>query len=162
MNTGEMGVHSYGYVWLIINSICTSAYILYIQQITRSIHIHTVGMVYYNNLWSILILAPIAFINNEFQAFSDQTIMSAEFFIVCTMSGVIGFGLNIASFYCVQQTSAVTYAIIGTLNKIPLTLIGYLVFDYDVTKQGIFFTITTFVGGIIYLYGICSRNRGKK
>ena len=55
---------------------------------------------------------------------SDQTIMSAEFFIVCTMSGVIGFGLNIASFYCVQQTSAVTYAIIGTLNKIPLIFVG--------------------------------------
>ena len=77
-------------------------------------------------------------------------------------SGVVGFVLNLASFWCNQvrgapsqlslssqlsalaadrfclrhqSNSATTYAVVGALNKIPLLLLGALLFSNVITDQ---------------------------
>ena len=36
----------------------------------------------------------------------------------------VGFFLNLATLWCVQNNTATTYAIVGSLNKIPLAFVG--------------------------------------
>ena len=55
---------------------------------------------------------------------SDFSWINQEFIIISIIAGVIGFGLNVASFRCIQHTSAVTHAVVGAMNKIPLMLLG--------------------------------------
>ena len=61
----EVNTHMVGYAWLLTNSMCTAMYILCIEHIMRTMNTHIVGMVYYNNLCSILILIPLAMFNGE-------------------------------------------------------------------------------------------------
>ena len=65
---------------------------------------------------------------------------------------IIGAGLNFSSLYCVGATSATTYAIVGTLNKIPVTIIGYFIFDAKITNNGLIFIALASLGGLLYGY----------
>ena len=79
------------------------------------------------------LLITLTFINSDFSWINQ------EFIIISIIAGVIGFGLNVASFRCIQQTSAVTYAVVGAMNKIPLMLLGkscYWHGHYHIFHQG--------------------------
>ena len=65
----------------------------------------------------------------------------------------LGFYLNFASLWAVSATSATTYAIVGSLNKIPITVLGFLIFpDTEMTQEGIMFIIMATMGGLLYGY----------
>jgi GDP-mannose transporter len=86
------------------------------------------------------------------QMFYDRDIFNSYFIWSVVLTGVIGFGLNFASLWCVSSTSATTYAIVGTLNKIPITILGFLLFDTKLTSQGIGFVVLATLGGLLYGY----------
>ncbi len=68
------------------------------------------------------------------------------------MAGVLGFYLNFASLWCVSETSASTYAITGSLCKIPVAILGVLLFNTPLTPRGISFISMSIFGGLIYAY----------
>lgn len=51
------------------------------------------------------------------------------------LSGVVGFVLNLASLWCNQSVTATTYAVVGAMNKIPLLLLGAVLFTNVITSQ---------------------------
>jgi GDP-mannose transporter len=53
---------------------------------------------------------------------------------------------------CVASTSATTYAIVGTLNKVPIAFLGIILFKAYLTKQGYFFVAVNFIGCACYSY----------
>ena len=82
----------------------------------------------------------------------NPRIMTPNFLLINTLAGLLGAGLNFASLYCVGSTSATTYATVGTLNKIPVTLIGYFLFDARITSEGLMFIAFASLGGLLYGY----------
>lgn len=48
---------------------------------------------------------------------------------------MVGFVLNLASLWCNQSVSATTYAVVGAMNKIPLLLLGTVLFTSVITSQ---------------------------
>ncbi len=54
--------------------------------------------------------------------------MSSMLFCFIAFSGVVGILLSFSSLWCVSSTSATTYAIVGTLNKVPVTVLGAVIF----------------------------------
>lgn len=49
------------------------------------------------------------------------------------LSGVLGTMISAASFWCVTATSGSTYSVIGTLNKVPVVVLGYFMFREPTT-----------------------------
>lgn len=52
-----------------------------------------------------------------------------------SIAGVVGFVLNLASLWCNQSVTATTYAVVGAMNKIPLLLLGAVLFTNAITSQ---------------------------
>jgi GDP-mannose transporter len=67
-------------------------------------------------------------------------------------AGVIGFLLNFASLNCVAATGPSTYAIVGSMNKVPVALLGYWLFDNVITPQTWFFIGVSMAGGFLYSF----------
>ena len=107
-------------------------------------------MVYYNNLISAFLLFPACVLNKEIEKLLNPVIMTKEFIIYNCIAGLLGFFLNFASLWCVSATSATTYAIVGSVNKIPITILGFLLFHAKMTHQGILYVIMASVGGLLY------------
>jgi GDP-mannose transporter len=141
-----------GYFWMIMNCLSTSGYVLYMRYASSTIQLPKFGMVYYNNVLSILILLPIMFLRHEYKSFVDPVYWNIQFLIINILAGILGFYLNFASLWCVSSTSATTYAIVGSVNKVPITILGFFLFKAKMTIEGtIFVTFATF-GGFLYAY----------
>ena len=144
-----------GYFFLFLNLVSTSGYVLVMRYATTTsdIQLPRFGMLYYNNLISAMLLLPICFIKGELpRALFDTSLMTQNFLTVNTVAAVLGFYLNFASLWCVSATSATTYAIIGSLNKIPITILGFLMFDAKMTEAGVVYILIATLAGFLYAY----------
>ena len=76
---------------------------------------------------------------------------------------ILLFFINFASLWCVGATSATTYAIVGSLNKIPLTVFGAVIFGSVITQEGAIFIGMGLLGGFLYAYAkILEKGSGSK
>ncbi|KAJ8601743.1 hypothetical protein CTAYLR_006763 [Chrysophaeum taylorii] len=144
-----------GYAWQVSNCFATSGYVLYLKHATQSIDLSKFGMVFYNNLLSLPLLAVIATFHGEPAALVEahgRGAINLNFFLVNAFAGSLGLLLNLASVWCVSATSATTYAVVGALNKIPSTILGFLWFDTIITRDmGIYISVSL-IGGFMYSY----------
>ncbi|KAL0589556.1 hypothetical protein ABG067_002460 [Albugo candida] len=144
-----------GYCWMMINCICTASYVLYMRFVTSksNLRISKFGMAFYNNLISIpLLLPPMIFNGEAFTLWSNPLLKDLRFDYLLLLSGVLGVGLNLASFWCVSVTSATTYATVGGLNKIPTTFIGVLLLGETLRSDTAIYVTFGMIGGILYGY----------
>ncbi|CAH0481796.1 unnamed protein product [Peronospora belbahrii] len=144
-----------GYFWMSLNCAATAGYVLYMRYATSrsSLKISKFGMAFYNNLISLPLLAPPLVLNGEvFTVWSNPLLMNGNFTILLFISGIVGIGLNLASFWCVSATSATTYATVGGLNKIPTTFIGVLLLGEPLKPDTAIYVTFGMVGGILYGY----------
>lgn len=141
-----------GYFWMIVNCLVTSGYVLYMRYASSSIKLTKFGMVYYNNILSSIILIPVLLIRKQEYFFANPMYLKPSFILSNVLAGVLGFYLNFASLWCVSSTSATTYAIVGSVNKVPITLLGFTLFDAKMTSEGILFVTFATFGGFLYAF----------
>jgi len=92
----------------------------------------------------------------------DQSSSSSHFFSLLLFSGIVGFFLNISSLWCVEKTSATTYAVVGSLNKVPAVLLGCLLFQSPLTNANLIFVALSLVGGFVYSWGKLREKKKKE
>lgn len=148
----DLEFHALGYFWMVLNCLCTAGYVLYMRFASTNIKLPRFGMVYYNNLLSAALLLPACLANGEMGSLFDQSIMTREFIFWNCVAGFLGFYLNFASLWCVSVTSATTYAVVGALNKVPITILGFLLFHAKMTHQGIMYVAVASFGGLMFGY----------
>ncbi|KAJ8599749.1 hypothetical protein CTAYLR_003433 [Chrysophaeum taylorii] len=151
----DLAFSAVGYSWQAANCFSTSSYVLYLKHATRSVQLSKFGMVFYNNLLSLPMLALVAVSNGEPSALLDahsRGLLDLSFFALNALAGCIGFLLNLASVWCVSATSATTYAVVGALNKIPVTILGFLIFRLPISKEMAIYVSLSLVGGFLYSY----------
>jgi len=142
-----------GIFWMAMNCLSCSGYVLYMKYATNNIKLSKFGMVYVNNVLCIFFLLPAAFILGEVRLFRETAaIHTADYAFKNLFAGFIGFFLNFAALHCVATTGPSTYAIVGSLNKIPVAVLGYLIFDSDITPETWFFITVSMCGGFLYSY----------
>lgn len=141
-----------GYGWMVANCVFTSLYCLYMRQIGSSLNLPKFGIVYYNNLLSAAMLLPYCLVTSEFHTSIVGSLWNKDFLLPNLFAGLVGFCLNFAALWCVSSTSTITYAIVGTLNKIPIILLGLYLFDVQITEEGITFMTMAMLGGFVYAF----------
>lgn len=142
-----------GYFFLGLNCFCTSAYVLLMTYASNKIKWENWEKIYYNNILSFVILLPYCIYSGEIvRAINDPALMTYKFFFLNLVCAFIGFYLNFASLWCTAATSATTYAIVGSLNKVPITFLGFMFFDTKMTMEGILFILLATCAGFLYAY----------
>ncbi|KAI5446516.1 hypothetical protein KIW84_014381 [Lathyrus oleraceus] len=61
-----------------------------------------------------------------------------EFWVAATASGLIGLSISITSMWFLHQTSPTTYSLVVSLNKIPISIAGILVFKIALSVSNLF------------------------
>jgi GDP-mannose transporter len=97
-------------------------------------------------------LLPVCLYNHEYGVLFDPKIMNTQFIMMNFIAGLLGFYLNFASLWCVAATSATTYAIVGSLNKVPITVLGFFMFETKMTHQGVLYIAVASLGGLLFGY----------
>lgn len=143
-----------GLFWMMLNCFASAGYVLYMKFATKTLKLSKFGMVFYNNLLCMVFLFPVAAYMGQVKVFlRTDAIHTPDYFGKNFFAGVVGFLLNFASLNCVSLAGATSYAIIGSLNKIPLAIMGYFIFDTYISNDTWFFISVSMCGGFLYSYG---------
>jgi GDP-mannose transporter len=158
----DIEMSALGVFWMAMNCVSTAGYILYMKFATKNVKLSKFGMVFYNNVLCSVFLLPCAIVMGQVTIFlKTPAIHTTDYFLKNFFAGFVGFFLNFASLTCVAATGPTTYAIVGSLNKVPVAILGYILFDNVITTQTWFFIAISMSGGFLYSYAKIMEGRKK-
>jgi GDP-mannose transporter len=149
----DITISAVGLFWMGANCFCTAGYVLYMKYATKNVKLSKFGMVFYNNVLCTCFLFPVSLFRGEVAIFlQTDALHTMDYFVKNFFAGFVGFFLNFASLNCVSMTGPTTYAIIGSLNKVPIAIFGYFLFDNIITPETWFFIVVSMCGGFLYSF----------
>ncbi|KAL2507084.1 GDP-mannose transporter GONST1 [Forsythia ovata] len=139
----DLSFHAIGYAWQFINCLLTASYSLTLRrvmdtakQVTISGDLNEFSMVLLNNTLSLPLGILLVFVFNEVEYLSTTPLLRLPtFWLVLTLSGFLGLAISFTSMWFLHQTGATTYSLVGSLNKIPLSVAGILLFKVQTSLE---------------------------
>ncbi|KAK6144106.1 hypothetical protein DH2020_020926 [Rehmannia glutinosa] len=139
----DLSFHAIGYTWQFINCFLTASYSLTLRrlmdtakQVTKSGDLNEFSMVMLNNSLSLPLGILLIFVFNEVDYLSETPLLRLPtFWLVMTFSGFLGLAISFTSMWFLHQTGATTYSLVGSLNKIPLSVAGILLFKVPTSLE---------------------------
>jgi len=117
-----------GYLWMLFNITANMGYVLYTRFALKTFFKTEFELCFYNCILSLPMLLAWSVASSEFANIVHYDGLSAAFLCTLVFSSVVGFALSLASLWCINANSAVHFSMVGAIAKIPLSVIGYVVF----------------------------------
>ncbi|KAJ3681465.1 hypothetical protein LUZ60_015954 [Juncus effusus] len=154
----DLTFNAVGYTWQFFNCFLTASYSLTLRRVmdtakqaTKSGNLNEFSMVLLNNTLSLPLGIFLVLAFNEVNYLSTTPLLKDPmFWIVITMSGVLGLAISFTSMWFLHQTSATTYSLVGSLNKIPLSLTGILLFKVPTSIENSTSILFGLLAGIVF------------
>lgn len=139
----DLQFNAIGYGWQVINCFLTASYSLTLRskmdtakQVTQSGNLNEFSMVLLNNILSLPLGLLLIFVFNEVDyLYETPLLQSPSFWLVMTLSGFMGLAISFTSMWFLHQTGATTYSLVGSLNKIPLSVAGIVLFHVPTSLE---------------------------
>lgn len=155
-----------GYLWMAANCVLTAGYVLYMRRVTNSVELSRFSAVLFNNATCLVMLFGLALSTGEVRhgvatvsrvvgvMDSASSTVGAHLPFICInlFTGVVAFGMNFASLWCVSSTSATTYAMVGCMNKVPIAILGSILFHTTMSSETVFYIAINILGGFLFSY----------
>lgn len=149
-----------GYLWQLVNCCFTAGYSLHLRAVMDKVALLTVNqtkldefsMVFINNLLSLPLIFGLMVLNGEASAIgSEPALANPGFLFAAGASAFLAFGISFASLWFLSTTTATTFGIVGSLNKVPLAIIGLVAFNVPSSWQNIASILIGLVAGIVFV-----------
>lgn len=148
-----------GYAWQLVNCLFTASYSLYLRGVMDKVTTMTVSktklsemsMVYYNNALSLPFLLGLIYWSGESERLLDQpALRNPAFQAAACVTALVGFGISFASLWFLSSSTATTYSLVGSLNKIPIAIFGLLAFDTAWSLENVGSVLVGLVAGAVF------------
>lgn len=150
-----------GYIWQMVNNCFTAAYSLWLRYVITQMAVVThkqggtdeLGMVVYNNLLSIPIIFALIFCTGEAGRLGQESALTERGFqIAAVTSALLSFLISIASMWFLSCTTATTFSLVGSLNKIPLATLGMMLFKAPTSTNNIISVMIGLAAGVVFAH----------
>ncbi|XP_057548440.1 GDP-mannose transporter GONST2-like [Amaranthus tricolor] len=154
----DLSFDATGYAWQIMNCVLTASYSLTLRmamekakQLTKSGSLNEVSMVLLNNLLSLPFAMILIVIFDEWSYVTNTNVVTEPmFWAVATLSGLLGLAISFTSMWFLGQSSPTTYSLVGSLNKIPISLAGIVLFNVPVSVPNLFSILFGLFAGVFF------------
>ncbi|EOY33768.1 hypothetical protein QUC31_018763 [Theobroma cacao] len=154
----DLSFDATGYTWQILNCILTAGYSLTLRRVmdkakqtTKSGSLNEVSMVLLNNLLSLPFAIFLIIVLDEWEYVINVDIVKLPmFWVVATASGLLGLAISFTSMWFLHQTGPTTYSLVGSLNKIPISIAGIVLFKVPLSIPNTFSILFGLFAGIFF------------
>ncbi|KAL6856957.1 hypothetical protein ACP4OV_018339 [Aristida adscensionis] len=154
----DLSFHAVGYTWQTLNCFLTASYSLTLRhvmdsakQATKSGNLNELSMVLLNNVLSLPLGITLVLVFNEVEYLLETPLLRIpQFWLVITASGVLGLAISFTSMWFLHQTSATTYSLVGSLNKIPLSIAGIVLFKVRTSMENSMSILFGLLAGVFF------------
>lgn len=149
-----------GYTWQLINCAFTAGYSLYLRgamdrvvNVTQNNNkLDEFSMVFYNNLLSLPLIFSLMVLYGEVSTLPSEPAWGENAFICAFVaSGLLAFSISFASLWFLSTTTATVYSLTGSLNKIPVAIIGLWAFNAPRDAKNIASVLVGLLAGAIFV-----------
>lgn len=122
--------------------------------------VNELGMVVYNNLLSIPMIAALAVATGEVAKLpTEPALRNPTFLAAACGSALMSFLISIASMWFLSCTTATTFSLVGSLNKIPLAALGMVLFSAPTNANNLASILLGLVAGVVFVHAKSSDAR---
>uniref|UniRef100_A0A7C8YL47 Sugar phosphate transporter domain-containing protein n=1 Tax=Opuntia streptacantha TaxID=393608 RepID=A0A7C8YL47_OPUST len=154
----DLSFDATGYAWQIVNCILTASYSLTLRmvmdkakQVTKSGNLNEASMVLLNNSLSLPFAVILILICDEWHYVVNATVVTMPmFWAAATLSGLLGLAISFTSMWFLSQTGPTTYSLVGSLNKIPISIAGILLFNVPLSIPNLFSILFGLFAGVFF------------
>ncbi|XP_074565397.1 GDP-mannose transporter GONST1-like isoform X2 [Curcuma longa] len=154
----DLSFNAIGYAWQILNCFLTASYSLTLRrvmdtakQVTKSGNLNEFSMVLLNNILSLPLGLLLIFAFKEIDyLYKTPLLKMPMFWLVATLSGFLGLAISFTSMWFLHQTGATTYSLVGSLNKIPLSIAGILLFKVPTSLENLLSIVFGLLAGVFF------------
>ncbi|XP_024926244.3 GDP-mannose transporter GONST2 isoform X3 [Ziziphus jujuba] len=147
-----------GYSWQIINCVLTATYSLTLRRVmdeakkqTKSGSLNEFSMVLLNNLLSLPFAIFLILLFGEWEYVVNVDVAKLPmFWVVATASGLLGLAISFTSMWFLHQTGPTTYSLVGSLNKIPISIAGTVLFKVPISLSNLFSILFGLFAGVFF------------
>ena len=82
---------------------------------------------------------------------TDPALQSPEFLAIAALSCAIGFSISYAALWFLSTTTPTTYSLVGSLNKIPVAIVGIVIFAAPTTPANIASISVGLLAGVLFV-----------
>jgi GDP-mannose transporter len=163
----DLSFSAAGYSWQMVNNIFTAAYSLRLRAVIIQMSLVTqkqggtdeLGMVVYNNLLSLPLILGLVFLTGEAGRLGQEAALQQQGFIIAAISSaVISFLISVASMWFLSCTTATTFSLVGSLNKIPLAVLGMLLFRAPTSTNNLISVMIGLAAGVVFAHAKATSN----
>ncbi|XP_057954565.1 GDP-mannose transporter GONST2 isoform X2 [Malania oleifera] len=123
------------------------------QQFTGSGSLNEISMVLLNNLLSLPLAIILIFLFDEWEYVKNTDVIKMpEFWLVSTASGFLGLAISFTSMWFLHQTGPTTYSLVGSLNKIPISIAGLVMFNVPLSLPNFFSILFGLFAGVFFAW----------
>ncbi|KLJ09467.1 GDP-mannose transporter 1 [Blastomyces silverae] len=160
--TSKISTLNSGYVWMLINCLCTASYVLGMRKRIKLTNFKDFDTMFYNNLLSIPIILVASLVVEDWSSanvsLNFPTETRSRIIMAMIFSGLSSVFISYTSAWCVRVTSSTTYSMVGALNKLPIAVSGLIFFDAPVTFPSVSAIFVGFVSGLVYAMAKVKQN----
>ena len=80
----------------------------------------------------------------------DSALRNPTFILVACASALVAFTISFASLWFLSTTTATTYSLVGSLNKVPVAFIGLIAFDVPWNLKNLASVFVGLIAGIVF------------
>jgi GDP-mannose transporter len=112
----------------------------------------THSQVFYNNVLSIpFVLLLVILFDEPRKLIVDPAVPSPAFHAVVGLSCIVGFSISYATLWFLSTTTPTTYGLVGSLNKIPVAVIGMALFNAPTTTANLVSIGVGLAAGVLFV-----------
>lgn len=148
----DISYHPTGYMWLAANLFFTCAYALVAKGTSQRLGHSPLTYSYFNNAISVVLLAPPILWSEDPAATAEYLLApdNSRALLQVLVTMVIGVGISLAGFFLQSRVTATTFQVINNINKVPLILLSFVLFDQNLSAVSIAGLALSSCGGMMY------------
>lgn len=142
---GEINFSWAGIFYGVGSSAFVALYGIYVKKTLSAVDNNQWRLLHYNTTLALLMLGPLVLLSGEVNEILANVdfLDNVNFWALMTLTGITGFGINIAMFLQVKYTSALTNTISGTAKSCVQTMLAAMIFQNTITvlvsARGLFY-----------------------
>jgi len=155
----DLNFNGKGYAWQLLNCCLTAGYSLSLRGIMDKVapmtrnqqKLDKISMVLYNNVLSLPLLLVVAGINGEYTSLlQEPALYNSRFQAAACLSALCGLLISFCSLWFLSTTTATTFSLVGSLNKLPIAVFGLIFFDAVWSAKNVASIAIGLLAGIVF------------
>jgi len=159
---GDLQFDLFGYCMVLLNNLVTALNLVFIKKtlLDTKLASDTFGVLYYNSLLSIPVLAFLALIFGEVSALPSFPFWGDVYFQFSFIaSAVMSFLMNYSTYWCTEVNSALTTSVTGQVKNVLSSFVALSMFGMRATPLLVLGLTVGLMGSMLYAYAVYKKDQ---